>query len=161
MIAKLFEQVIISQIKSHFDSNSLFVDQQHGFRTNHSCETAIHSIIDNWKVSVSQKKANSALLIEFKNAFDLIYPRLLFLKLFDYGFDNNSLAILTDYFKDRKQITKIGSESSSSVYLKIDVSQCLVLCQLLFLIYINDLVYSVYMHYCLFADTTLSISGDD
>ena len=66
VIAKLFEQVIISQIKSHFDSNSLFVDQQHGFRTNHSCETAIHSIIDNWKVSVSQKKANSALLIEFK-----------------------------------------------------------------------------------------------
>ena len=91
---------------------SLFVDQ-HGFRTNHSCETAFHSIIDNRKVSVSQKKVNLALFIDFKKAFDLINPRLLFLKLFHYGFDNNSLALLTDYFKDRKQITKIGSKSSS------------------------------------------------
>ena len=61
---------------------------------------------------------NLALFIDFKKAFDLINPLLLFLKLFHYGFYNNSLALLTDYFKDRKQITKIGSESSGSVDLK-------------------------------------------
>ena len=43
---------------------------------------------------------NLALFIDFKKAFDLINPRLLFLKLFHYGFDNNSLALLTDYIKD-------------------------------------------------------------
>ena len=57
VIAKLFEQVLCSHITSHFDSNYHFVDQQHGFRTNHSCETALHSIIDNWKVSVYRKKS--------------------------------------------------------------------------------------------------------
>ena len=55
-IAKLFERVFCSQISSYFDGNSLFVNQQHSLRTNHSCETADHSIIDNWKVSVSKKK---------------------------------------------------------------------------------------------------------
>ena len=73
--------------------------QQHGFRTNHSCETALHLILDNWMCACSQKKVNLALFIDFKKAFDLINTRLLFLKLFDYGFDNNSLALLTDYFK--------------------------------------------------------------
>ena len=42
VIAKLFERILCGQITSHFDHNCLFVDQQHGFRTNHSSETALH-----------------------------------------------------------------------------------------------------------------------
>ena len=103
-----------------------------------------------------------ALFIDFKKAFDFTNPSLLFLKLFHYGFDNGSLALLVDCFKDRKQITKIGNECSISVDLLIDVPQGSVLGRLPFLIYIDDLVYSVYMHSCLFADdTTLSNSGDN
>ena len=70
-----------------------FFDQQHGFRSNHSCETDLHSILDKWKVSISQIKVNLALFIDFKKAFDLINPRLLFLKLFHYGFDNGFPAL--------------------------------------------------------------------
>ena len=81
------------------------------------------------------------MMIDFKKAFDLINPRLLFLNLFHYGFVNNILSLLTDYFKDTKQITKICSEFPYSVDLMIDVRQGSVLGPLLFLIYINVLVY--------------------
>ena len=58
VIAKLFERVLCTQITSHFDCNRLFVDQQHGFITNYSCETALHSILDKGKCTISQKKVN-------------------------------------------------------------------------------------------------------
>ena len=67
-----------------------------------------------------------------------------------------------DYFKDHMHVTKIGSELSSSVNLMICAPQRSVLGLLLFLMYINDLVNSVDMHFCSFVDdTTLNLSGDN
>ena len=34
----------------HFVSFELFAHEQRGFRSKHSCETALQSIIDSWKV---------------------------------------------------------------------------------------------------------------
>ena len=91
--------------------------------TNHSCETALPTIFDHLKASVSEKKVNIELFVYFKKAFDIINRRLLFLKLFHYGFDNNSLSLLMDFFKNRKQVTKVGLEVSDSVDLMIGVPQ--------------------------------------
>ena len=46
VISKMFAKILLHRT-AHFDRNRLFVDQQHGFRTNHSCESAIHSISGN------------------------------------------------------------------------------------------------------------------
>jgi hypothetical protein len=52
-----------------------------------------------------EKKENIlALFIDFKEAFDLIDPELLFLKLFHYGIDNSSLALIMDYFFERTML---------------------------------------------------------
>ena len=44
LIAKIFERILYNNIIKYFNSNNLFTANQHGFRTNHSCETALHSI---------------------------------------------------------------------------------------------------------------------
>ena len=43
--AKIFEKLISKQIIAYFDNNSLFYQQQHGLRSGHSCESAIHEIL--------------------------------------------------------------------------------------------------------------------
>ena len=58
VIAKIFEPILCAKVISHFDSNCLFVDQRHGFRTNHSCETDLHSFLGKYQ---SLKKCDLAL----------------------------------------------------------------------------------------------------
>ena len=106
-IAKVFERIVSSQVVSYFETNSLFVGEQHGFRANHSCETALQSILDKWKKKIDDKEVILSLFVDFKKAFDLINPDLLFHKLFHYGFDNKSLLFFKSYFQNRKQVTII------------------------------------------------------
>ena len=43
--AKIFEKIIASQIVQYFNDNNLLYNGQHGFRTGHSCETALHELL--------------------------------------------------------------------------------------------------------------------
>ena len=102
--SKLFEKVLASQIKIHFETNNIFSTAQHGFRRNRSCETALHSILDNWKQLIDKSEIVLSCFIDFRKAFDYVDPELLLqlvlnyknelaLKLFHYGFDNNSIRL--------------------------------------------------------------------
>ena len=153
-LAKIFEKLIAKQISNYFESNSLFFKGQHGFRSGFSCQTAIHEYISDINSSLDRKLLSLSLFIDFKKAFDLVDPNLLLLKLFHYGFDNNSLGLLTDYFRDRFQVVKIGDCVSNKGRLKLGVPQGSVLGPLFFLIFINDLSY-------LLEDVSLKQFADD
>lgn len=77
-IVKLFERILAKQITHYFDSEALFCDQQHGFRSGRSCESALQTILDGWKSSIAEKKVVLSMFVDFKKAFDLIDPKLLF-----------------------------------------------------------------------------------
>ena len=78
-LAKLFEKIVSKQILNRFDKNKLFSKRQHGFKSNYSCETALQTLLDNWRENIDLKKIILTLFIDFKKAFDLINPKLLIL----------------------------------------------------------------------------------
>ena len=80
-----------------------------------------------------------SLFIDFIKAFDVIDSNLLLLKLFHYGFDNECFGLLSNYFRNRSQIVRLGKENSKPVSLKLGVPQGSVLGHHLFLIFVNDL----------------------
>jgi hypothetical protein len=77
--------------------------------------------LDNWKRLLEKKVNILALFIDFKKAFDLIDPELLFLKLVHYGFDNHSLYLIMNYFLERSMIVKIDKAFSGSRKLRLGV----------------------------------------
>ena len=159
-IGKIFEKIICRQVISYFEENQLLTSDQHGFRTNHSCETAVASMIDQWKMGFDQKKFTVSLFVDFRKAFDLIDPKLLFRKLFHYGFTNPALNLLMDYFKNRIQVCKIAESTSEAIALDIGFPQGSVCAALLFLIFINDAALMSELDTFLFADdTTMYSSG--
>ena len=112
-------------------------------------------------MDMDKKLVNLALFVDFKKAFDLINPKLLFHKLFHYGFDNNSLNLFRNFFVDRVQVCKVNDSISSPADIEIGLGKGFVTAPLLFLIYINDLSLNVDLKCFLFADdTSLFDSGD-
>lgn len=54
MYEKVLELIVKEQIEMYIQSNNIITEHQSGFRKNHSCETALQSIIDEWKLIVSE-----------------------------------------------------------------------------------------------------------
>ena len=76
-VSKLFERILAEQIKHYFLSNNLLTEEQHGFRTAHSCETALHELISHCLKNLDKKLINILLFIDFKKAFDMVDQDLL------------------------------------------------------------------------------------
>lgn len=161
-LAKVCERCIAARVVDYFESNGLFSSCQNGFRRNFSCETGLISFVDECKKNMIEKCVSLALFVDFKKAFDLINPKLLFLKLFHYGFSNDALSFFKDYFNNRYQVTKVDDSISALLELRIGVAQGSVLGPLLFLIFINDIVWVSKFFTVLFADdTTLVEKGNE
>ena len=68
ILAKVFEKILAEQIRIYFDINKLFCKKQHGFRANHSCETALHEIISEMNDIRSKRHICLFLFIDFRKA---------------------------------------------------------------------------------------------
>jgi hypothetical protein len=154
-IAKIFEKILASQITNYFENNNLFTPHQHGFRKNHSCESALHELISDINKARNTKLITMLLFIDFKKAFDTVDSSILLTKLFHYGFNTSSLLLIANYFSNRQQKTRIDNLTSNSNSILLGVPQGSILGPIFFLIYINDLIFFTENVFAkLFADDT-------
>ena len=111
-VAKIFEKLLATQIIIFLNINKILFNGQHGFRSGHSCETALHELLSDLNKIKDKRLIALLLFIDFRKAFDLVEAKKLLLKLFHYGFDNNSINLIANYFSDRSQTVKYNNTNS-------------------------------------------------
>ena len=55
ILEKVIENIAANQISKYIDDNKLLSDRQSGFRSSHSCESALNFVIDKWKQALDKK----------------------------------------------------------------------------------------------------------
>ena len=134
---------------------------QYGFRSSHSCETAVSELLSTIIKGKEQGLYTVSLFLDLSKAFDSLEHEMMLRKLESYGIRGNMLQWFRSYLSDRQIRTKCYISSSGqleySEYKPINFGtpqgSCLGL--LLFLIFTNDL--NKHLHHCssiLFADDT-------
>lgn len=115
---------------------------------------------DRWVRAAHEGMLSGVVLLDLSSAFDLVDPGLLLNKLKIYGFDKYILTWIESYLLNRQQAVWIDSALSEFLYCPIGVPQGSNLGPLFFLIFYNDLPYTLSCAVDAYADdSTMTVSA--
>ena len=77
ILSKLLERHVADHLFEFLTSHDLLASRQSGFPQKHSCETALHLMVDEWVGHMFQSEVIGVLYIDFCKAFDLVDHNLL------------------------------------------------------------------------------------
>lgn len=120
---KILEHIIYSQIMNHLDDNSILVKIQHGFRSQHSCESQLISTINDLAKSMNENSQTDLFVLDFQKAFDTVPHERLLNKLHHYGIQGHTHQWIRTWLKQRTQSVVINGVKSDSVLVLSGVPQ--------------------------------------
>ena len=134
-----FEKIVYNIVFDFLCENEILYNYQFGFRSKHSTQQALITLVD--KVTKSLDRGNIAisLFIDLKKAFDTVHHRILLHKLYAYGIRGILLKWFESYLFDRPQYVIYDGVKSETRSIECGVPQGSILGLFLFIISMNDI----------------------
>lgn len=123
LVSKILERHVKTYLMNYTDTYNLLYVLQSGFRSNHSCQTAMTTLLDKWLKAIDEGELVGAVFLDLCKASDVLHHKLLLQKLQKYRFSYSSLHWLTSYLTDRQQVVYISNTFSGVLKVKTGVPQ--------------------------------------
>ena len=147
--------MVAADLIKFLHENNLITRQQHVFLKHHSTSTNLLESLNDWTISLMNRKSVSIAYIDFKSAFDSLSHSKLLTKLTGYGIKDNLFFWIKAFLTNRFQRVRLNATLSSLCSVSSGVPQGSVLGPLLFNIFINDIADK------LDAGTSVKLFADD
>ena len=110
VIDKNFEKLKFEQLSNYIHENYIFLKRQYGFKKGSETEEALINVQDYICEGIDDGfKGVAGVFFDFSKTFDLVDHDILIKKLENIGLMEESICLMRDYLKNRKQYLKIGN----------------------------------------------------
>ena len=153
-LGKCFEKIILSRLSDFELDNNIFINQQCGFRSEHSTIHQSLRIIENVAFGFNKNKSTAMVLLDLRKAFDSVWHDGLIHKMRQKDYPLYLIKLIHSFLKNRVAFTAINSYQSVPFDVPCGVPQGSLIAPHLFNLFINDIPLPNKGNLSLYADDT-------